>query len=337
VTYPSPPFALLDCLTDSNGIYEHALFASPRREGGYCTDDAARLLVVCCREPQPSAVVRRLAHIAVQFVVEAQSFDGTCRNRRGRNGRWQDRPDTGDWWGRSLWALGTACNSDDTFVQQSAEYCFARGTRPRSPWIRSMAFAALGASEALRADPTNREARRLLSDAVEVIGGVGPDASWPWPERQLTYANAALPEALIAAGVALDRPETLRDGLQLLGWLLEHESGPENLSVTAVGGAGPGDVHPRFDQQPIEVASLADACARAAVADQDPRWPRGVESCARWFLGANDGGRVMWDSTTGGGYDGLQADGVNENQGAESTLALTSTLQHARQLEPLSR
>ena len=40
----------------------------------------------------------------------------------------------------------------------------------------------------------------------------------------------------------------------------------------------------------------------------------------------------MWDPETGGGYDGLHADGANLNQGAESTLALISTLQHARAL-----
>ena len=40
----------------------------------------------------------------------------------------------------------------------------------------------------------------------------------------------------------------------------------------------------------------------------------------------------MWDPATGGGYDGLIAHGPNLNQGAESTLALISTMQHARRL-----
>jgi hypothetical protein len=36
----------------------------------------------------------------------------------------------------------------------------------------------------------------------------------------------------------------------------------------------------------------------------------------------------MIDPLTDGGYDGLQADGANINQGAESTLAMVSTMQH---------
>ena len=38
----------------------------------------------------------------------------------------------------------------------------------------------------------------------------------------------------------------------------------------------------------------------------------------------------MWDPSTGGAFDGLQSDGANLNQGTESTLALLSTMQHAR-------
>jgi hypothetical protein len=40
----------------------------------------------------------------------------------------------------------------------------------------------------------------------------------------------------------------------------------------------------------------------------------------------------MYDDTSGGGCDGLERGGRNENQGAESTLALLSTLQQARRL-----
>jgi hypothetical protein len=145
----------------------------------------------------------------------------------------------------------------------------------------------------------------------------------------LSYANAALPEALIAAGQALERPDVTEDGLTLLRWLLDRETPDGHLSPTPVDGAGPGDGSPRFDQQPIEVAALADACARAHTITGDDAWRRGVDLAIAWFAGDNDCGAVMWDPVTSGGYDGLTATGPNLNQGAESTLALISTLQHA--------
>ncbi len=155
-------------------------------------------------------------------------------------------------------------------------------------------------------------------------------AEWPWPEPRLTYANATLPEAMIAAGSVLERPLLVQRGLDLLEWLLDRQTLQGHLSVTPVGGSGPDDHGPGFDQQPIEVSALADACVRAQSVDDNRRWADGVTAAANWFLGDNDGSVVMWDPETGGGFDGLEIGGANLNQGTESTLALLSTLQHAR-------
>ena len=201
-----------------------------------------------------------------------------------------------------------------------------------------MAFAAIGAAELLAAEPRHRGARSLLADAADAMALPQANPRWPWPEARLRYANALLPEAMIAAGGVLQRPSLLRRGLTLLSWLLDYETSPDgHLSVTPVGGAGPGDARPAFDQQPIEVAALADACARAASVDGDRRWLDGIAAAQAWFLGANDGQHVMWDKETGGGFDGLTPSGANLNEGAESTLALLATLQHARRLVTVAR
>ena len=51
----------------------------------------------------------------------------------------------------------------------------------------------------------------------------------------------------------------------------------------------------------------------------------------RWFLGENDLGVAVADPARGAGYDGLTPDGVNTNQGAESTLMwLTRPRAHPR-------
>ena len=63
-----------------------------------------------------------------------------------------------------------------------------------------MAFAALGAAEVLAVDASHNRARLLMLDAVTTIGPPSRDPDWPWPEPRLTYANAALAQALVAAG-----------------------------------------------------------------------------------------------------------------------------------------
>jgi hypothetical protein len=332
-------------MTGGRGTFEHARFSAPRPEHGYCTDDMARVLVVAVRQAAPTADVDMLVDVSLRFLGGALEADGRCRNRMDRGGQWEDRPGLDDCWGRALFGLGTAvARSEDGAVGRTALGLFELACRQRSPWPRAMAFAALGAAEVLSVWPTHAPAMALLRHAADAMPARAPSASaqaspplWLWPESRLTYGNAALPEAMIAAGSVLERPELLRRGLILLAWLLDHETGSAgHLSVTPVGGSGPRDVGPRFDQQPIEVAALADACARAARVDESSLWPAGVAGAVAWFLGSNDAATIMWDPSTGGGFDGLEAGGANLNQGAESTLALLATLQHAGSFETVS-
>jgi hypothetical protein len=326
---PAPSFDHIDALTDRYGTFEHALHADPRREHGYCTDDAARVLVVASREPEPTLIVRQLARRALGFTADAQGATGDCFNRRTADGRWHGGRSVQDCWGRSLWGFGTAVANSRGGIGRDALAHFEHGAQRRSPWPRAMAFATLGAAAVLSTDPGNHLALALLNDSVGVIGAPRSDTVWPWPEPRLTYANAVLPDAMIAAGDALDRADVVGAGLELLEWLLERETVDGHLSVTPAGGADPGD-RPGFDQQPIEVATMADACTRAARLTGSERWVEGVRMAAGWFDGDNDTHTLMWDRSTGGGYDGLEVAGANLNQGAESTLALISTRQQAR-------
>lgn len=325
-----PSFDHLLALSDDIGTFEHADHTAIRRGHGYCTDDVARVLVVVARQLDPDPAVQALGRTALRFLMDAKGVAGHIRNRRDADGRWHGARGVEDCWGRAVWAFGTAAaRSDDPWTRQSGQASFERAIEQRSPWHRAMAFAGLGAAEVLAADPRHYGARSLLSDAVDVIGRPTGDPAWPWPEPRLTYANAVLPETLLAAGHLLDRPELVGHGLDLLGWLLDRETVAGHLSPTPVGGAGPAVHAPAFDQQPIEVAAMADACARATEMTGDDRWSQGLDLAIRWFLGDNDVGVAMWDPESGGGYDGLEAGGVNLNQGAESTLAVVSTFQHA--------
>ena len=328
-------FDHLDRLSDQRGLFEHAAGTVRREEHGYCTDDNARLLVVASRQRDPAdQVARRLGRAALDFVLVALDGDGRCHNRMDRSGRWIDRVSTEDCWGRSVWGLGTAAAHHlDASIRRRARKGFDVAVRQRSPWRHAMAFAALGAAEVLAIDADDEQARSLLGDALVVIGPI-PDGSWAWPEPRLAYANAALAEAVIAAGAALGNTDDVGRGLTMLRWLLALETGNGHLSVAGVGGRGPDDDGPQFDQQPIEVAAMADACWRAHAVTGDRRWCSGITAAAQWFDGDNDSGVVMYDSESGGGFDGLRADGANINQGAESTIALVSTMQRAASFAP---
>jgi len=327
----------LDRLTDDRGLFEHALHAIPRREHGYCVDDAARGLVVMCHEPEPGPTARRLARCYLAFVLGALDPTGACHNRMAVDGQWHDKAAVGDWWGRALWGLGVAAtNAQTPGMRAQALGGFRIAAQRRSPHLRSMAFAALGAADLLRRRPDEMAAKRLLTDMLAAIGGAADgDSSWPWPEERLSYANASIAEALIVAGDALPDGPALSRGLSLLEFLLRIETRDGHLSVTPVGGRGRDDVGPGFDQQPIEVSALADACGSAFRITRQSSWLTGVSLAWDWFGGDNDSATPMFDPHTGGGYDGLERRGRNLNQGAESTLAMLATAQQARRISEL--
>ena len=320
-------------LSDDTGLFEHARGAIPRREHGYCVDDVARGLVVLSREASLTPPLVSLASTYLAFVSHAQDPTGQCHNRLGYDRRWRDEPGVADCWGRAVWGLGSlAASASLPWLRAEALDRFELSAGCRSPWRRATAFAVLGALAVLRAHPGHGAARALLGDALPSLGGCADDPSWPWPEPRLTYANASVAEALLGAGAAIGEQGAVSDGLALLAWLFDVQTNEGHLSPVPVGGWACGEPRPGFDQQPIEVAALADAAAAAYLLTGDRIWAASVRRCVSWFAGGNDGGVSLYDSGTGGGFDGLEQNGRNANQGAESTLAALATHQRAYDL-----
>jgi len=323
-----PPLTHLERLTTSLGIYEHALLHVPRTEHGYCVDDAARALVVLCREPKLNEPAKRMLDLYLEFTLTAIAEDGSCHNRMNTDGLWIDEAGKGDWWGRASWGLGFAAVHAPEFGERSAALNgFRMLSKTTSPDLRAISFAALGAGEILLEQPDEAQARRILMEAEPRLSEqISPH--WFWPETRLGYSNASIAEAAILTGQALQHESVTERGLKMLEFLLSVEIRDGHFSPTPVGGRGPGEIEIQFDQQPIEIAAIADACARAWKITGDPRWIIEIERAWGWFLGDNDVGVAMFDPSTGAGFDGLHAHGPNQNQGAESTMAMLSTAQH---------
>lgn len=320
-------------LTTPVGLYEHALGTSPRVEHGMCVDDVARALVVTCRAAHPSPDVISMSRTYLAFLLRAQDADGRMHNRHDGTGRWLDAPSSDDHWGRAVWAFGVAASrSPDAQVAAGGQVGAARALLTRSPHPRAMAYAALGAVQLRRVAPDDLSARRLLHDARMVLPTLSAATTWGWPYDRLTYANAVLPEAMIAVGSALHDGDLRHDGLTLLGWLEHEQMLDGHLSVVPSAGRAPGDRGPSFDQQPIEVGTLAEAARTAFDETRDGRWARLLARCQAWFEGDNDRHLPLRDPATGGACDGLEDGSVNQNQGAESTLAWLATSQLAHEL-----
>lgn len=310
----------LRILTGPYGLFEHARYGSPRVSHGYTTDDNARAVVVLARS-RPSEIS---IDPYLDFLLAGRTHSG-WHNRMSQHGRWLDRVGSDDAHGRALWGLGEylkAFPGDET-----AGRALVLGMESfSSNHPRARAYASLGAACAFEAGIV--EAVPFL----EIVGSQFPSPRpdiWRWFEPRLTYANARIPEAMIRVGAAVGDSRITQDGLDLLEWLIGIELLDGHFSFTPVGGRGPFDQPPEFDQQPIEAWAMVDACHAAAQVDNSSLWTRHLETGASWFLGNNDLGVWVYEPSSGAGFDGLCPAGVNRNRGAESTLAALGSLAQA--------
>jgi hypothetical protein len=160
---------------------------------------------------------------------------------------------------------------------------------------------------------------------------------WRWYEDRLAYCNAALPHALLLCGQAIPNATMTAAGLGSLRWLADlQRADTEGRHFVPIGSNGfypQGGSRARFDQQPVEAQAMVSACLEAYRVTADNAWRKEARRAFEWFLGRNDLNLPLYDPTTGGCRDGLHPDRVNENQGAESTLAFLQALLELRLAE----
>lgn len=187
---------------------------------------------------------------------------------------------------------------------------------------------------AFEGDRRVQELRALLAGRLRDLYTRTAVDEWPWFEDRLTYANAQLPHALIACGAHMDREDLLATGLDALAWLTSMQHSPEGhfAPIGSNGFSVKGETAALFDQQPIEAATMVAACLEAERITGAPRWNEEARHAFDWFLGQNHLRQWLYDASTGGCRDGLHAERVNENQGAESTLAFLLALVDMRAL-----
>lgn len=332
----------LQRLSDSTGIVQHAIYSIPDHNHGYCTDDNARALILTVMLEElgkDSPEVQALASRYAAFINFAFNRD-TCRFRNfmSFDRRWLEEDGSDDAQGRALWALGTCIGrSRRTGLVAWAGELFHRALpaceATTSP--RTWALAILGIHEYLRKYSGDRLAaamsQRLAERLIEIYESVATK-DWPWFESVATYNNARLSQALIVHGRWFENPRATQIGLDSLRWLCQQQLSPQGRfrPIGCHGFSREGDVAAVFDQQAIEVHAMVSASIEAYAVDKDPLWGEQAHLVFDWFLGRNDLGLPIYDASTGGCHDGLMENQVNQNQGAESTLAFLLSLAEMR-------
>ena len=345
-----PPLRLdhLVRMSDGTGIFQHATFNVPNFHEGYCTDDNARAFILCNLLDAPCPL-DPLATCYLAFLAAALNHEtGRFRNFMSHGRQWLEAAGSEDSHGRALWALGVgAGRSRHRGHRRLCRQLFDRGLPAVASFSspRAWAFSLLGIHEFLRGGAEQTAVRAagevLTGQLVKLWQGCATH-DWPWFETRATYDNARLSHALIlrgkgaAGGVA--GGDALETGLKSLRWLVSMQKTPAGhfRPIGSNGFCEKNGARADFDQQPVEAQAMVAACLAAFRATQDPFWLGEARRAFEWFLGRNDLGVPVYDSSTGGCGDGLHHDRVSANQGAESSLAFHLSLAEMKHAAPLA-
>jgi glycosyltransferase involved in cell wall biosynthesis len=335
-------------MTDSTGIFQHAIFTVPWFDHGYCADDNARALLLSvlletldeCPPEMRSARAAYAAFLQHAFVRETGRF----RNFMGFDRTWLESHGSEDSHGRALWALGAVVGrtrSEGLRAWAAPLFDDALPAVQSFTSPRAWAFTILGLHEYLRTLEGDLLAARMREELAARLFDLWQRSStddWPWFEHIVAYDNPRLSHALILSGRWTGRDEMREAGLRSLRWLMDRQSG-ERGCFRPVGSNGfwRKDGQPaEFDQQPIEAAAAVAACIEAFNTTGDNHWRSEANRAFDWFLGANDLGEILYDPATGGCRDGLHPNRANQNEGAESTLSFWLALAEMKALDNAS-
>lgn len=295
----------------------------PDPHRGYTLDDNARAFIVVLKHHRRNgdSTSLSLACRYLAFIRYAQTSDGRFLNFLPFDRRWREESGSPDSNGRALWALGYGVqHAPEPGLRDAARLLLERALPQASHLTspRAIAFAILGLTEARVGLDLVQQFAHQLATLFEHHAC----ADWQWFEPYLTYSNATLPQAMFLAGEVLNNQHYLDIARRSLEFLIGVLFRGDILDLIGQKGWYPQNgERARFDQQPVDAACAVDALLVAQRIVGEPRYGELAGRALEWFYGRNRHQIALYDPETGGCYDGLTPEGVNRNQGAESTLA----------------
>ncbi|MDY0200883.1 MAG: glycosyltransferase family 4 protein [Bacteroidales bacterium] len=317
-------------LTDDTGIIQHAKFGIPNRKEGYCLDDNSRALLMALMtyKIKKDSSALTLCPIYLSYIHHMQNHDGTFRNFLGYNRDFLDEVGSEDSFGRTIWAIGYMLNNaPNASYYQIGRLLFDEAVPnfEKLKSIRSIANTIIGVCHYLRGNMSDEvmieRLKNLTHTLIDHYKANSRDG-WNWYEALLAYDNAILPLAMLHASEILNDDEVKKIAFDSMDFLIAHTMKDEYLSI--IGNEEwfkkDGD-RSVFAQQPIDAMGMVLMFRQAYNITNDKDYLRKLFKSFKWFLGENDLRMNLFNHETQGCFDGLEHYGVNQNQGAESTLA----------------
>jgi hypothetical protein len=347
------PMVHLENMTDHIGMLEHCVFSTPDRLEGYALDDNARALQVILRldKTYSKTFIQKYSFIYLQFLLSARTSQGFHQDLNA-DLTWKDDVGVEEGFGRAMAALSEAALNAPTsdqqlaaifvFDQQSELIKKVKQNRAMSQMIPALLhriqfettmtdlMPLLIMRKKLKGDmpvelPINLNAEVIrFADELETSYLRQSSASWHWYEDVLSYDNGRLPLGMLHAYQQTENKKYLQIALESLDFLLDQTYDTQKDCFSFPGYRGwfkKAEKKVLFGQQPIEAGSTVEVCCLAYEVTHQKKYLDFALKAFEWYRGRNILNIDLFNAETGGIKDGLEAWGLNPNEGAESILS----------------
>jgi len=313
-------------MTDDTGMLQHSINGVPELSEGYTTDDNARALImaVILFEKTKEKKVESLIYKYASFLCYAQNANGTFRNFMGYNREFLEKEGSEDCFGRCIWALCYAYSNPSTpqnvkitvwsLIENSLQNCLTL------KFLRAKAYVIIGLHY-LNIEKTNSIISELAASIAKQYDH-HRDNDWHWFENSMVYCNSVLPLAMLEAYEVTKNDQYKHIGYETLDFL-ESKTFKSGYfkPIGCKGWLNKGFEPAEFDEQPVEACETTLTYLKAYKLSGKHVFLDKARTSFSWYRGFNSKNLSLIDSETGGCYDGITADGLNFNQGAESVVS----------------
>ncbi|BDU26868.1 glycosyltransferase [Flavobacterium sp. GSB-24] len=340
-SYPEIQLRHIKRLTTELGIIQFSKISIPDLDSGYTLDDNARALIAFCMHYKLTQDKDDLAYILIylDFIQRCQKPKGDFINYVDQENREHVEQNAEvnleDSNARAIWALGTVVSLSDILpeaITKKATRCLLNSLKwtetIQSP--RSIGFATKGLYLYHSTIPNLYVAAIINKLNAKLLKNYEDTATedWKWFENYLTYGNGVLPESMLYAYLITNKPIYKKVALDSLDFLISKTF--VNGDFKAISNRSwhhKGSEPQQYGEQPIDVTYTIQTLNAFYDAFKTPEYKKKMRIAFNWFLGKNHLNQIMYNPVSGGGYDGLEKENVNLNQGAESTVCfLTARL-----------
>ena len=334
--YTLPPINLdhFKKMTTDFGIVHFSKINRPDVGSGYSLDDNTQALIAFCMHYEWSGDKEDVKYIRtyLNFIKYCQQPNGNFLSHVDSKKQFVEQNNNNSLYdanGRAIWALGYFISKRALFPSELIEMADdiiqkALPCPEAMHSIHAIAFSIKGLFyyNLERKSSAITTLIKILTDRLVQKYHHESEPNWLWYEGYLTNCNSIIPEAILYAYLETREPTYKEIAKVSFDFLVSHSFNVDGIKVIS----DKNWMHKRQKitsqaEQPLEVAYTVLALSRFYSVFNEPYYLRQMDIAFNWFLGNNRLHQIIYNTCTGGCYDGLEDNRVNLNQGAEAMVS----------------